>query len=77
MSRRTKPVSTVRHLGIETAVYAGVPAANRAFRWLQGGRRPIEHRAALTGILFGPRTGLPWEISLRRAIRTGHPAGGG
>ena len=27
----------------------------------KGGRRPIAHRAALTGILFVLRTGLPWE----------------
>ena len=25
------------------------------------GRKPIEHRAALTGILFVLRTGIPWE----------------
>jgi transposase len=28
----------------------------------KGGRRPIEHRAALTGILFVLRSGLPWEM---------------
>lgn len=27
----------------------------------QGGRPPIPDRAALTGILFVLRTGLPWE----------------
>jgi len=27
----------------------------------KGGRPPIEHRAALTGILFVLRTGIPWE----------------
>lgn len=29
---------------------------------LKGGRRPIENRAALTGILFVPPSGLPWEM---------------
>ena len=28
----------------------------------KGGRRPIENRAALTGILFVVRSGLPWEM---------------
>ena len=28
----------------------------------KGGRRPIENRAALTGILFVPPSGLPWEM---------------
>lgn len=28
----------------------------------KGGRRPIEDRAALTGILFVLRSGLPWEM---------------
>jgi transposase len=28
----------------------------------KGGRRPIENRAALTGILFVLRSGLPWEM---------------
>lgn len=28
----------------------------------EGGRPPIENRAALTGILFVLRTGLPWEL---------------
>lgn len=27
----------------------------------QGGRPPLENRAALTGILFVLRTGIPWE----------------
>ena len=27
----------------------------------KGGRPPITHRQALTGILFALRTGLPWE----------------
>jgi len=27
----------------------------------KGGRPPVPHRAALTGILFVLRTGLPWE----------------
>ncbi|WP_284317252.1 transposase, partial [Methylobacterium gnaphalii] len=28
----------------------------------KGGRRPIENRAALTGILFVLRSGVPWEM---------------
>ncbi|TXN61141.1 transposase, partial [Methylobacterium sp. WL30] len=28
----------------------------------KGGRRPIKNRAALTGILFVLRSGLPWEM---------------
>lgn len=28
----------------------------------KGGRRPIENRSALTGILFVLRSGLPWEM---------------
>lgn len=28
----------------------------------KGGRRPIENRAAPTGILFVLRSGLPWEL---------------
>ena len=27
----------------------------------KGGRSPVPHRAALTGILFALKTGLPWE----------------
>jgi len=27
----------------------------------KGGRPPVPHRAALTGILFVLKTGLPWE----------------
>ncbi len=27
----------------------------------KGGRPPVSHRAALTGILFVLKTGLPWE----------------
>jgi transposase len=30
-------------------------------RWKYPGRRPVAHRAALTGILFVLRTGIPWE----------------
>lgn len=30
-------------------------------RWKYPGRKPIENRAALTGILFVLRTGIPWE----------------
>jgi transposase len=30
----------------------------------KGGRRPIENRAALTGILFVLPSGLPWEMLL-------------
>ena len=28
----------------------------------KGGRRPIESRAALTGIVFVLRSGIPWEM---------------
>jgi transposase len=28
----------------------------------RGGRVPVPDRAALTGILFVPRSGLPWEM---------------
>ena len=31
----------------------------RRFRY--PGRKPVENRAALTGILFVLRTGIPWE----------------
>lgn len=30
-------------------------------RWKYPGRKPVERRAALTGILFVLRTGIPWE----------------
>ena len=37
-----------------------LPAAKpRRFRY--PGRRPLEHRQVLTGILFVLRTGIPWE----------------
>lgn len=35
------------------------PLKRRRFRY--PGRRPVPHRAALTGILFVLRTGIPWE----------------
>lgn len=35
------------------------PPKPRRFRF--PGRKPVEHRAALTGILFVLRTGIPWE----------------
>ena len=35
------------------------PPKRRRFRY--PGRKPVEHRAALTGILFVLRTGIPWE----------------
>ncbi|AWN47609.1 hypothetical protein DK419_15905 [Methylobacterium terrae] len=38
----------------------------------KGGRRPIEYRAALTGILLVLRSGLPWESARDRAAH--HPA---
>ena len=28
----------------------------------KGGRRPVPHRAALTGIVFVLRSGIPWEM---------------
>src|ERR671926_557873 len=28
----------------------------------QGGRPPVENRAALTGIIFVLKTGIPWEL---------------
>jgi len=28
----------------------------------KGGRRPVPHRAALTGILFVLKSGIPWEM---------------
>lgn len=36
-----------------------IPAKPRRFRY--PGRKPIEPRKALTGILFVLRTGIPWE----------------
>lgn len=30
-------------------------------RWKYPGRKPVAHRATLTGILFVLRTGIPWE----------------
>ena len=35
------------------------PVKRRRFRY--PGRKPVPHRAALTGILFVLRTGIPWE----------------
>jgi transposase len=35
------------------------PPKRRRFRY--PGRKPVPHRAALTGILFVLRTGIPWE----------------
>jgi transposase len=35
------------------------PLKRRRFRY--PGRKPVPHRAALTGILFVLRTGIPWE----------------
>jgi len=35
------------------------PAKPRRFRY--PGRKPLEHRQVLTGILFVLRTGIPWE----------------
>jgi transposase len=35
------------------------PLKRRRFRY--PGRKPVAHRAALTGILFVLRTGIPWE----------------
>jgi len=35
------------------------PATPRRFRY--PGRKPLEHRHVLTGILFVLRTGIPWE----------------
>ena len=29
---------------------------------LQGGRLPIDNRAALTGIVFVLKSGIPWEM---------------
>jgi transposase len=37
------------------------PLLPRQRRHRQGGRPPVPHRAALTGILFVLRTGIPWE----------------
>jgi transposase len=37
-----------------------LPAPKRR-RFRFPGRKPVEHRAALTGILFVLRTGIPWE----------------
>jgi transposase len=36
------------------------PAKNRRFRW--PGRKPLEARKALTGILFVLKTGIPWNM---------------
>lgn len=33
----------------------------KARRWKYPGRKPVGHRATLTGILFVLRTGIPWE----------------
>ena len=30
-------------------------------RWRNPGRKPIDHRSVLTGILFVLKTGIPWE----------------
>ena len=39
----------------------------------KGGRRPIENRAALTGILFVVRSGLPWgDATGRDGLRLRH-----
>ena len=54
---------------------------------LKGGRPPIPDRAALTGILFVLKTGLPWEylpaetgcgsgMSCWRRLHDWHRAGG-
>lgn len=36
------------------------PPKRRRFRY--PGRRPVDNRAALTGILFVLRSGIPWEL---------------
>ena len=36
-----------------------IPAVKRRFRY--PGRKPIDDRKALTGILFVLKTGIPWE----------------
>ena len=36
------------------------PPKPRRFRY--PGRKPVEHRAALTGILFVLKSGIPWEM---------------
>ena len=38
----------------------------------KGGRPPVPHRAALTGILFVLKTGLPWENLRAEGVRVGH-----
>jgi transposase len=37
-----------------------IPAHQRRFR--HPGRKPIEHRRVLSGIIFVLRTGMPWEL---------------
>ena len=38
----------------------------------QGGRPRVEDRAALTGILFVLKTGIPWEMLPQRSVRCLH-----
>lgn len=44
---------------METDQPPAAPAQARRKRW--PGRRPVDDRAALTGILFVLKTGIPWE----------------